>query len=434
MRRFGLLLLLTVWVTTVAAAQDFVTFMIPTKPSGAVIKRNNEEWGLSGREFKVAKSKLPQGNLNLHLHRKNYKPHHLVIPSANFRYAGEEDVVTYPKSAITLEPVHPLVPLQENPLPVLLGLAGLGGIGLFVRRNRQLKQSIDDRESREERLKDQIKEQHDFAFTTMGEYRILEQLGEGGIAKVFRAVPDQSLDESDSVAIKILHPHLCQDAGHRERFIREGRVSQELIHPNVIRLFKIDLDDDIVYLVLELLKGHTLKQEISGKIVSLSRTREIVDQIFRGLAYAHSKGVVHRDLTPSNIMLTDTGAVKLMDFGLARSREVGHTITVTGVVQGTPGYMAPEQLTETLDARTDQYALGVILFEMLTGRRPIERSDPMQLILATYQEDAPDPRDFQAEIPENIAQFILRLLSRDPEGRFPDMKAAYDEFYSVFKA
>ena len=436
MRRFLILVLLTASISTVSVAEEYVTFMIPTKPSGALVKRNNEEWGLSGQEFKVAKSKLTgAADLHLRLDRKNYKEHQLVIPAANWRNAAGGGVtVTYPKSAIALVPNHPLVPLQENPSMVLLGLAGIAGIGLFVRRNRQLKRSIDDRESKENRLKDQIKEQHDFAFTTMGEYRILEQLGEGGIAKVFRAVPDESLDESDAVAIKILHPHLCQEAGHRERFIREGRVSQELIHPNLIRLFKIDMDDDIVYLVLELLKGRTLKHEIDGKLLSIARTREIVEQILRGLAFAHSKGVVHRDLTPSNIMLTDAGAVKLMDFGLARSREVGHTITVTGVIQGTPGYMAPEQLTETLDARTDQYSLGVILFEMLTGRRPIENSDPLQLIMATYQQDAPDPREFRADIPEEIAQFILRLLSRDPEGRFPDMKAAYDEFYSVFNA
>ena len=113
------------------------------------------------------------------------------------------------------------------------------------------------------------------------------------------------------------------------------------------------------------------------------------------------------------------------------AHEVGHTITVTGVIQGTPGYMAPEQLTETLDARTDQYSLGVILFEMLTGRRPIERDDPMQLIMATYTEDAPDPRQYNSQIPESLALYILKLLSRQPEERFPDMEAAAAAFSSA---
>ena len=413
------------------SAQEMVKFRIPTSPEGAVVKRNNVEWGLTGKEFSISKSKLPQRDLHLQLVRKNYKPHQLIIPALKLQQTGDDGVIVYPQSPITLEPNHPLVPFQENPLYLLFGFGVLAGAGLFFRRNRQLKQTIEDRESKEKRLKDQIKVQHDFAFSTIGEYRVLEQLGEGGIAKVFRAVPDDSLDESDPVALKILHPHLCAEPGHRERFVREGKVSQALVHPNIIRLYKIDTDDNIVYLVLELLKGHTLKDEMKKDVMTLSRVCEVVDQILSALVYAHSKGVVHRDLTPSNIMICESGGLKLMDFGLARNREVGHTITVTGVIQGTPGYMAPEQLTETLDARTDQYSLGVILFEMLTGRRPIERDDPMQLIMATYTEDAPDPRQYNSQIPESLALYILKLLSRQPEERFPDMEAAAAAFSSA---
>jgi serine/threonine protein kinase len=171
---------------------------------------------------------------------------------------------------------------------------------------------------------------------------------------------------------------------------------------------------------------------MSGKQLPVERVGEIGEQVVRGLAYAHAQNVVHRDLTPSNVMITDSGKVKLMDFGLARSREVGHTITVTGVIQGTPGYMAPEQLTETLDARTDQYSFGVVLFEMLTGRRPIEKADAMQLIMATYTEDAPDPREFREDIPEPIAKFILKLLSRKPEDRFADLNEVQDAFWEAF--
>lgn len=428
-RFLGLVLILS----CLAGAQERVKFLIPSKPDGAIVKRNNEEWGVTGKEFSVDKSKLPRsGNLHLVLVRKNYREYQLTVSATTLYNPDPDGVVRFPKSPVTLEPSHPLVPLQEKPHYVLLGLLVAGGVAGLVRRNRKLKQDFESREQLERKLKDQISTQHEFAFSTVGRYRVLDQLGEGGIAKVFRALPNDTLDESKELAIKILHPHLCKEEGHRERFIREGKVSQGLIHPNIIRLYEIDTEGDVVYLALELLKGHTLKEEMKGKILSLQRVEAIMGQVLDGLVYAHSEKVVHRDLTPSNIMITPEDKVKLMDFGLARSREVGHTITVTGVVQGTPGYMAPEQLTETLDARTDQYSFGVILFEMLTGRRPIERSDPMQLIMATYTEDAPDPREFNPEVPEPVAVFILKLLSRDPENRYADMKQASNAFYGAF--
>lgn len=432
MRRTVFTALLAASLVTGTLAEGRVTLLIETEPEGATIVYHGRELGITGKAFPVELKGLPrEANTEFTLKRKDYKPYVLLVPTGNIKaHAGEQ--MKYPDTAIKLEAEHWWVPLKEHPERPIGLLAILGVLGALYKRNRHLRQSIDEREATEARLQAQIKDKHEFAFSLLGRYRILEQLGEGGIAKVYRAVPDDSLDESQAVAVKILHPHLCQEAGHRERFVREGRVSQQLIHPNIIRLFELETEGDVVYLVLELLDGETLKQRTGGAKLGQQQTFDILSQVISGLCYAHSQGVVHRDLTPSNIMLTRAGGVKLMDFGLARNREVGHTVTVTGVVQGTPGYMAPEQLTETLDARTDQYSLGVILFELLTGRRPIERSDPMQLIMATYTENAPDPREFEPDIPQPLAEFILKLLSRDPEDRFADMASAAEAFQAAF--
>lgn len=416
-----------------ASAQESVKILIQTKPEGAVVKRNTEELGLSGTPFHFALRKLGTGNLYLQLERKNYKPHQLIVPSSTIRFGAVDGVVTFPESPAQLEPLHPLVPLQENPLLVVLGLGTLAGLGVLARRRLVARKELEKHDALGQSLKDQV-EDHDALFSKVGSYRLLELLGEGGMAKVYRAVPDETRDEDQAVALKVLHPHLCKEEEHNQRFVREGRVSKDLIHPNIVRLFELDSDDDLVYIVLELMNGETLREKLAEAPLSLQVMKTYLDQIFCGLVYAHDKGVVHRDLTPRNIMVMTDGTIKLMDFGLARRREVDKTITVTGAIQGTPGYMAPEQLSEAVDARSDQYALGVICYEMLTGRRPIVKEDTMQQIMATFTEDAPDPRDFRADIPEPVALYVLRLLQREPDDRFENMEMARMEFNKALGA
>lgn len=432
-RRFVLTLLALSLTTRCWADEEYIKVLVSSIPEGAVVRLNNRELGRTGVVFDYPVAKIPEsGTLQLQLYLDDFQPEQLVMPLSSLLMEGKE-VVEFPKSAIQMSPANFRGWLKLNRVWVAfvsLVLAGAGALGL---RNRQLGQQSQSRDAQVNRLKDQITAQHEFALTKIGPYRILEQLGEGGIAKVYRAVPDETLDESKAIAVKILHPHLCKDGDHSQRFIREGRVSKDLIHPNIIRLFEIESDGDLVYLALELLKGQTLRDRIRQGTIPLGLARRLLSQIFAALVYAHQKGVVHRDLTPSNIMVCENTQVKLMDFGLARRREMGHTITVTGVVQGTPGYMAPEQLKEELDARSDQYSLGVIMYEMLTGRRPIERSDPLQQIMATYTEDAPDPREINPEIPRDISELILKMLRRNPEDRFASMQEAADAFEQAFR-
>lgn len=413
-------------------AEDTVTFLISSSPEGAVVRRNNEEWGLTGQEFSVSKKKLPSGNASLYLQlvRKNYKPSNLVLPYMVLQQARSGDgTVIYPKDgAVTLEPLHPLVPLKENPLPLIALLAGVGGVGVFLRRTFRSKREAEERSLSKERLIDGVREHHEMVGKNVGPYLLLEQLGEGGLAKVYRAVPSETLDEKEAVALKVLHSHLIDKEQHSARFLREGKVSQDLVHPNIVRLYAIDRDESLVYLVLELLDGKTLREDLDGAMLAYPKIADYMSQILDGLCYAHERGIIHRDLTPANIMITNRGVAKVMDFGLARRREVDKTLTGTGVVQGTPGYMAPEQLKQVLDARCDQYSLGVILFQMLTGRKPIERDEPLQTIVATYTEDAPDPRDFRPDIPVPLAEYTLKLLRRDPDQRFQDMAAARAAF------
>ena len=432
--RSGLFLLLLLLLGLSASGQqpEYVEILIQTDPPGAVISVANRQLGLSGTPFKYKIERTPgSGVLPLRVEKEGFDPCEMRFDLNQARLEGKP-VLEYPRTPLQLQPANlrGYWELYRWHIAVVTGL--LIAVAVVLRRNKQLKQESFSRESRVARLQDQIKSQHEFAMARIGRYRILDELGEGGIAKVYRAVPDESLDESEAVAIKILHPHLCKDGDHTQRFIREGRVSKDLSHPNIVRLSELDKEGDVVYLVLELLRGETLKDKIRKGTLSLGYARRLLSQVFGGLAYAHAQGVVHRDLTPANVMVLGNDQVKLMDFGLARRREMGHTITVTGVVQGTPGYMAPEQLKEELDARSDQYSLGVIMFEMLTGRRPIERSDAMQLIMATYTEDAPDPRQFNPQIPPPVAELILKMLQRNPDDRFASMEEAADAFAAAF--
>ncbi|MCA9796845.1 MAG: serine/threonine protein kinase, partial [Candidatus Eremiobacteraeota bacterium] len=223
-------------------------------------------------------------------------------------------------------------------------------------------------------------------------------------------------------------------AEHRDRFIREGQVSRDLTHPNIVRLYRLDTHGDYVYLALELVKGKTLSSRLQAGGLSLPEAWSYLEQIFDGLVYAHDKGLVHRDLKPGNIMVTDDNKVKVMDFGLARRREVDKTITVTGVVLGTPGYMAPEQISEAVDPRSDQYAIGVIAYELLAGRRPFENEDAMKMIMAALSSPAPDPRTFRADLPEAVAQVMLRLVSRQPDDRYATMAEAREAFREAITA
>lgn len=260
---------------------------------------------------------------------------------------------------------------------------------------------------------------------TLGPWRLLDVLGRGGMATVYRAVPEATLDAGEAVAVKVMKPEYSE----RERFLREYRVTRDLSHLGIVRVVDGGVTDEgVLYIAMELIEGQPLEELIPPGGLPVSEALSHFHSLLDALAYAHARGIVHRDLKPRNVMITRKGRVKLMDFGLARGADLSK-ITDTGTLMGTPAYVAPEQIAggRELDARTDQYALGVMLFELVTGRRPFESPQPMAVLMAHLKESPPSPREFRPDLPATVEAVILRLLAKAPEDRYPDVSALQRE-------
>jgi len=260
---------------------------------------------------------------------------------------------------------------------------------------------------------------------TLGKYRVLEPLGRGGMARVYRAYHPQ-LDRY--VAIKVLRSELIEDEEladetWRARFQREAQSVAALRHPNIVQVFDFDVQDDIYYMVMELLEGDTLKTRLSdyrvrGESMPWGEAVRIMLDVLDGLAYAHSERMIHRDIKPANILLTRRGQAVLGDFGIAHI--VGGTrYTMSGALMGTLQYMAPEQGMQGLsDARSDLYSLGIVFYEMLTQRTPFDADTPLAILMKHVNDPLPLPRRINPEIPEPLERVVLKALAKRPEDRY----------------
>jgi len=246
-------------------------------------------------------------------------------------------------------------------------------------------------------------------------YTLLEPIGHGGMSVVYRARQD-SLERT--VAVKILSENLAASNEFMERFGREARTAANLRHPNVITVFDFGQDErGVPYLVLEYIEGPTLADLIDAGLDD-SRIPNLLDQIAAGLDYAHARGVIHRDIKPGNVLMTEDGRAVLADFGLAWLLEGAH-LTLTGGVIGTPEYMAPEQAGgEALDHRADVYSLAVMLYEMLVGERPFVAETPIGVLLQHLQDPAPSVLSARPDLPPAVGEVIARALAKAPADRY----------------
>jgi tRNA A-37 threonylcarbamoyl transferase component Bud32 len=249
----------------------------------------------------------------------------------------------------------------------------------------------------------------------VGNYRILEMIGEGGMGTVFRAT--ELMVERD-VAIKVLRRDFVRQAEIVERFISEANALARLNHPNIATLYNFFREGDDLFMVMELVGGETLASLLGRHgPVHYQQATEQFCQILEGIGYAHNRGIVHRDIKPSNVILTDSGMVKVMDFGIARVAGTERQ-TRLGNIIGTLEYMSPEQIQgREVDLRSDIYSLGVLLFEILTGRLPFIGNE-YELIQYHVHKEPPPARLFVPEIPPQVEQAILRALAKNPEARF----------------
>ena len=250
-------------------------------------------------------------------------------------------------------------------------------------------------------------------------YQMLKEIGRGGMGIVFQAY-DKQLKEQ--VAIKILSPVLSNDPDALQRLMREVSSARRITHPNVIRIHDISERNDLHFISMEFFEGISLKDHIK-KMGPLSQMHalNIALQICDGLEAAHRQGIVHRDLKSQNIIISSSGQIKIIDFGLARSESFGG-LTATGLIMGTPEYMAPEQVSgKSVDERADIYSLGIILYEMFTGRVPFTGDSPIAIGFKQLKEDPLKPRELNGQIPVEMESVILRALEKNPLSRFPSV-------------
>ncbi|TFB80702.1 Stk1 family PASTA domain-containing Ser/Thr kinase [Terrimesophilobacter mesophilus] len=261
-----------------------------------------------------------------------------------------------------------------------------------------------------------------------GRYQVRSRIARGGMATVYLAT-DLRLERR--VAIKVMHGHLADDTQYKARFIQEARSAARLAHPNVVNVYDQGQDADTAYLVMEYLPGITLRELLhEHPVLTTDQAMDIMDAILSGLAAAHRNGIVHRDLKPENVLLADDGRIKISDFGLARAATAQ---TATGnALLGTIAYLSPELVTRGVaDARSDIYAVGIMLYEMLAGEQPYKGEQPFQIAQQHANDTVPTPSSKNPRVPAELDELVLWATARDPEQRPRDARAMLEQLHET---
>jgi len=250
-----------------------------------------------------------------------------------------------------------------------------------------------------------------------GHYEVQCELGRGGMGVVYKAW-EPSLNRH--VAIKVLGEHLLADEAVRERFVREAKSMAALNSPHIIQIYFIGEEEGRPYFAMEYIEGQPLSELLrDDKVLSVEHAREILRQSCKGLGAAHDAGVIHRDIKPANIMITTDGQVKIADFGIARTRELGDKLTSTGEFVGTPGYLSPEVcIGQEVDARADIFSLGIVFYEMLAGGMPFNNDSPLGLMLEVVQAEIPDIRQINKQVDRKTSQILKKMIAKSVDDRY----------------
>lgn len=258
--------------------------------------------------------------------------------------------------------------------------------------------------------------------TIADRYRLDGVLGSGGMSRVYRA-HDNVLERD--VALKVLHDKLSDDPSYVERFRREARAIARLSHPNIVTVIDRGQVDSAEFIVFELVRGANLKQLLSERrYLPVREALAIVHQAARGLAFAHEHGIVHRDVKPQNVLVDDDGAAKVTDFGIARSLDRESGLTQTGAILGTADYLSPEQATgQPVTEAADQYSLGVLLYELLTGEVPYRGESVVAVAARHVNDPVPSVIDRRPDVPLRVSELVERAMAKRPDDRFPSMDA-----------
>ena len=264
----------------------------------------------------------------------------------------------------------------------------------------------------------------------VGQYQILELLGRGGMAEVFKAY-HPALDRF--VAVKAIHEGLVSDKNFLARFQREARMFARLDHPNIVPIYDFSEHEGRPYIVMKFIEGRTLKERMEIGPLGMTEILQMVDAVGKALNYAHKQQILHRDIKPSNVILAKDGQTYLADFGLARLVQAGETTLSREGTFGTPHYMSPEQAMgrPDLDARTDIYSFGIMLYELVVGRVPFRSESPYTIIHDHIYTPLPLPREIKPDVPGHLEAVILKALAKDPADRYQDVESLISDFHAA---
>ncbi len=267
----------------------------------------------------------------------------------------------------------------------------------------------------------------------VGPFNITRLLGHGGMGEVYEAL-DEVLDRQ--IALKVLRSNLSRDPAFVERFLREARAAARLNHPNIVQIYAVGDIAGLYYISMEYIRGATVAQFIErmGRL-EVGQALRVTRHAAQAIAEAHQNGIVHRDIKPANLMVDQTGRVKVMDFGLAKHMETPQIISGDGITVGTPYYMAPEQVQgEQAGPRSDIYALGVTLYEMLAGRPPFVGESLSGLLQRVLNDPFPDVRDLRPDVPVDVARVIARMTAKRPEARYASAETVMADIHAAHEA
>ncbi|GMU55824.1 MAG: hypothetical protein AMXMBFR33_49700 [Candidatus Xenobia bacterium] len=416
----GMLVAVLLWCLVAAGQAQPARVTFRTIPTGAQVNDQYGPLGVSGQPLVLRPADQYAGGIYLTFKSPGY---HDLKQTLTFAMVARSDE-TYPppgEAPLSLKPASPAAFASYYRAPLGLLLGGVAVAGAWLTRLRR-------REQRVKKLTEVLDQDATASMVEaipgrLGDYQLLDKLGGGGMATVYRA-----LKGDEQVAIKVLRHEAHQDTDFQARFRREADLYRQLHHPHVVMMLDYGQQRDLYYLVLELMEGGTLTQKIPPQGMPPEEAARILEPLGQAVQAAHDQGVVHRDLKPDNVMLTARGVLKVTDFGLGRSLTSTH-LTATGTALGTPAYMAPEQVCGVLfEPATDQYALGIIAFELLTGKRPFEAVDPIQACFMHVSEPAPAPG-----VSPEVDAVILRMLAKKPEERYATVADAMHELLAALK-
>lgn len=302
-------------------------------------------------------------------------------------------------------------------LRLLPGIAGACLLTLLIQYKLN-----SDRAKNLETLKAKADPSDPFMMKELDGFLLTKPLGTGSNSRVYLGVPATSLNESESVACKILNEEANKGKDTMARYGREIRIAHKLDHPGIVKMYSWGEQSNLLFIIMEYVRDGTLSDRIKPGGLPIKKIRSYLGQIASGLQHAHDQNIVHRDIKPANILMSGERC-KISDFGLGRALQDDVSLTKEGTVLGTPAYIAPEQIQgKKPTAACDQYALGVLAYELLTGERPFVSNDSVALLMMQLQEKPKDPRELRPDIPEALAKLVLKMMAKDPRQRFPSLK------------